>query len=114
MTFIRKAAQAVAVMFVGIVIEWGGFMSGSETQTTEAINTIVLVMVIGPILLLLFGFFVASRFKLNKDTHELLMNEIGHLKSGATEPSSAQSRAVVEDLSGWPYEKLWGKNNVGK
>nr|WP_324260094.1 MFS transporter [Cellvibrio fontiphilus] len=114
MTFIRKAAQAVAVMFVGIVIEWGGFMSGSETQTTEAINTIVLVMVIGPILLLLFGFFVASRFKLNKDTHELLMNEIAHLKSGATEPSSAQSRAVVEDLSGWPYEKLWGKNNVGK
>lgn len=114
MTFIRKAAQAVAVMFVGIVIEWGGFMSGSETQTTEAINTIVLVMVIGPILLLLFGFFVASRFKLNKSTHALLMSEIAHLKSGATEPSSDQSRAIVEDLSGWPYEKLWGKNNVGK
>lgn len=114
MTFIRKASQAVAVMFVGIVIEWGGFLSGSETQSTEAINTIVLVMVIGPILLLLFGFFVASRFKLNKDTHALLMQEIDHLKSGATEPSSTHSRAVVEDLSGWSYDKLWGKNNVGK
>lgn len=114
MTFIRKAAQAVAVMFVGIVIEWGGFMSGSATQSTGAINTIVLVMVIGPILLLLFGFFVAQRFKLNKDTHELLMKEIDHLKSGATEPSSEYSRTVVEDLSGWPYDKLWGNNNVGK
>jgi oligogalacturonide transporter len=114
MTFIRKAAQAVAVMFVGIVIEWGGFVSGSETQSTEAIHTIVTVMVIGPIVLLLFGFFVSRRFKLNKDTHEVLMQEIEHLKSGASEPSSEHSRTVVEDLSGWSYEKLWGNNNVGK
>lgn len=114
MTFIRKAAQAVAVMFVGIVIEWGGFISGSETQSTDAIHTIISVMVIGPIALLLFGFFVASRFKLNKHTHELLMKEIDHLKQGATTASSEHSRHVVEDLSGWPYENLWGKNNVGK
>lgn len=114
MTFIRKTAQAIAVMFVGIVLEWGGFMSSSETQSSEAINTIVLVMVIGPILLLVFGFVVASRFKLNKDTHEILMREISHLKAGASEPSSEYSRKVVEDLSGWPYDKLWGNNNVGK
>lgn len=114
MTFIRKAAQAVAVMFVGIVIEWGGFVSGSETQSSEAIHTIVWVMVIGPIALLLFGFLVARRFKLNKDTHALLMQEIAHLQSGASAPSSDHSRTVVEDLSGWPYDKLWGNNNVGK
>jgi oligogalacturonide transporter len=63
---------------------------------------------------LVFGFFVASRFKLNKDTHEVLMQEINHLKTGANEPSSEYSRKVVEDLSGWPYGKLWGKNDVGK
>lgn len=114
MTFIRKAAQAVAVMAVGIVLEWGGFTSGSTTQSQEAINTIVLAMVIGPLILLLFGFWVAGKFKLNKDTHELLMQEIAHLKTGATEPTSEHSRKVVEDLSGWPYEKLWGKNSVGK
>jgi oligogalacturonide transporter len=114
MTFIRKAAQAVAVMTVGIVLEWGGFTSGSTTQSTEAINTIVFAMVVGPLILLLFGFRVAGKFKLNKDTHELLMQEIAHLKTGATEPSSEHSRKVVEDLSGWPYEKLWGKNSVGK
>ncbi|MBE8717042.1 MFS transporter [Cellvibrio polysaccharolyticus] len=114
MTFIRKAAQAVAVMAVGIVLEWGGFTSGSTTQSTEAINTIVFAMVVGPLILLLFGFWVAGKFKLNKDTHELLMQEIAHLKTGATEPSSEHSRKVVEDLSGWPYEKLWGKNSVGK
>ncbi len=114
MTFIRKTAQAIAVMSVGIVIEWGGFVSGNTGQTPEAINTIATVMTIGPLLVLLFGFFVAGRFKLNKDTHELLMKEIDHLKSGATEPSSEQSRILVENLSGWPYAKLWGKNSVGK
>lgn len=114
MTFIRKAAQAVAVMAVGIVLEWGGFTSGSSTQSTEAINTIVIAMVAGPLILLLFGFWVAGKFKLNKDTHALLMQEIAHLKTGATEPSSEHSRRIVEDLSGWPYEKLWGKNPVGK
>jgi len=114
MTFIRKAAQAAAVMFVGVVIEWGGFVSGNQTQSAEAIHTIVSVLVIGPIILLVFGFLVAQRFKLNKDTHELLMKEIDHLKSGATTPTNDHNRDVVEDLSGWPYEKLWGKNTVGK
>ena len=114
MTFVRKAAQAVAVMLVGILIEWGGFTSNSSTQTPEAINTIVTVMVIGPALLLFFGFVVAGRFKLNKNTHALLMREIEHLKTGASEPSSEHSRKVVEDLSGWSYDKLWGKNSVGK
>ncbi|MGN0920990.1 MAG: MFS transporter [Cellvibrio sp.] len=114
MTFIRKAAQAVAVMMVGIILEWGGFISGSETQSSGAISTIVWAMVIGPILLLLMGFFVAGRFKLNKDTHQILMNEISHLKQGATSPSSEENKKVVEDLSGWKYEKLWGNNTVGK
>lgn len=113
MTFIRKAAQAIAVMLVGIIIELGGFTTGDTTQTPEAIKTIVLVMVVGPLLLLAFGFFIAGRFNLNKDTHEVLMKEIDHLKSGATSPISEHSRQVVEDLSGWPYEKLWGNNSVG-
>ncbi len=114
MTFIRKTAQAIAVMSVGIVIEWGGFVSGETAQTSGAINTIATVMTIGPLLMLMLGFFVAGRFKLNKETHELLMKEIDHLKSGATAPSSEHSRIIVEDLSGWPYAKLWGRNSVGK
>jgi oligogalacturonide transporter len=41
------------------------------------------------------------------------MTEIAHLKSGARSPTSEDSRQVVEDLSGWPYDKLWGNNSVG-
>jgi oligogalacturonide transporter len=41
------------------------------------------------------------------------MHEIARFKSGETTPSSSQAKAVVEDLTGWPYEKLWGRNTVG-
>jgi oligogalacturonide transporter len=114
MTFVRKAAQAAAVMLVGIILEQGGFLAGAQQQSSGAVHTIVTVLVIGPLLLLIFGFWIAGRFALNKDTHALLMAEISHLKSGARQPTSEHSRAVVENLSGWPYEKLWGNNSVGK
>ena len=114
MTFVRKASQAVAVMLVGIILEQGGFIAGATQQSTYAVYTIVAVLVIGPLLLLGMGFWVAGYFALNKETHAILMAEINHLKSGQREPTSKQNQAVVENLSGWSYDKLWGNNPVGK
>ncbi|MET0357715.1 MAG: MFS transporter [Cellvibrio sp.] len=114
MTFIRKASQAAAVMLVGIILEQGGFITGATQQSSDAVYTIVTVLVIGPLLLLAMGFWVAGHFRLNKETHAILMAEIDHLKSGQREPTSEQNKAVVENLSGWSYDKLWGNNPVGK
>jgi oligogalacturonide transporter len=42
------------------------------------------------------------------------MSEIERFKSRAgTEPTAA-NRRIVEDLSGWPYEKLWGRGASNK
>ncbi|MDO6473844.1 MFS transporter [Alteromonas sp. 1_MG-2023] len=113
MTFIRKATQAIAVMSVGIILEAGGFISGAETQSNQAISTIVLMLAIGPVVVLIFGFWVSTKFKLSKETHEVLMNEIEHLKRGATTPTSEENKAIVEDLSGFAFRDLWGNNTVG-
>jgi len=51
------------------------------------------------------------RFKLSAATHHVLMSEIARFKAGETTPASA--KAVVEDLTGWRYEALCGKNSVG-
>ena len=56
-----------------------------------------------------FGFLVSLRFRLNSVTHAVLMQEIDRLKAGATTPPTAENRAVVEDLTGWKYEELWGR-----
>ena len=64
--------------------------------------------------MLLFGFWVSTKFKLSKETHEVLMTEIERFKNGQDAPLSNENRAIVEDLSGWSYDKLWGNNTVGR
>jgi oligogalacturonide transporter len=114
MTFVRKATQAMAVMVVGLVLQAGGFVSGATTQTPAAIHSIVLVMSVVTIVVLVCGAFVSLRFRLDRRTHAILMAEIDRFKTGATTPSSAEARDVVEDLSGFAYARLWGKNSVAQ
>jgi oligogalacturonide transporter len=109
MTFVRKAMQAAAVMLVGILLQAGGFVKGNTMQTPEAIATVLKIMGIGTLVMLAFGFIVSLRFKLNRHTHAVLMDEIERFKrQPGTEPTP-ENRAIVEDLSGWKYEALWGK-----
>jgi oligogalacturonide transporter len=42
------------------------------------------------------------------------MREIEHLRSGARTPTSPVAAEVVEDLSGWRYDQLWGRNPVAQ
>ena len=112
MTFVRKTTQAAAVMGVGLILQAGGFVSGSTLQTPAAITTILLVLAAGTLTLLAFGFFVSLRFRLNRHTHAVLMTEIQRFKLRENTAPSAADRAIVEDLSGWPYEQLWGRGAV--
>lgn len=112
MTFVRKATQAAAVAGVGYIMQLGGFQSKADVQSDAAIHTIVLVLGIGTLVVLAAGILVSLRFRLDPRTHAVLMGEIERLRGGATEPADAESRAVVEDLSGWRYDQLWGRNNV--
>jgi len=110
MTFVRKATQAAAVAGVGFVMQAGGFVSGAVQQSDGAISTIALLLGIGTVGMLVFGVIVSLRFRLSPATHAVLMREIEHLRSGARTPTSAEAQAVVEDLSGWHYDQLWGRN----
>ena len=33
------------------------------------------------------------------------------IRNGATEPETAESGRIVEDLTGWPYDQLWGRGS---
>jgi oligogalacturonide transporter len=109
MTFVRKTMQAIAVMAVGVLLQAGGFVSGSTTQTSQAVSTIVTIMTVATLCVLIFGVIVSLRFKLTRESHAVLMNEIEHLKAGGTAPTSTEARQVVEDLSGFEYARLWGR-----
>lgn len=114
MTFVRKATQAAAVAGVGFIMQAGGFVSGAQAQSQGAILTMALLLGIGTVGCLSFGIWVSTRFRLSPATHDILMREIEHLRGGARTPSSPGARHVVEDLSGWRYDQLWGNNPVAQ
>jgi len=113
MTFVRKASQAGAVMIVGLILQSSGFVSGQAAQSPQTVATIVHIMLYVTIAILVIGFLISLRFRLTRETHGVLMNEIEHLKQGGRAPTSERNREIVERLSGWRYEQLWGNNPVG-
>lgn len=113
MTFVRKVSQAAAVVLVTQLMSAYGFVSSAKTQSPQAIAAIVGVLGIGTLAMLGFGVLVSLRFRLNPHTHAVLMDEIERFRADpGTTPSSPENRAIVEDLSGWRYEQLWGRNPV--
>lgn len=115
MTLVRKLAQAGAIVLTGWIIQLGGYVSPPKgapsqviEQTPQAVATIAWLLVAGPILVMLAGLMASWRFHLNARTHGVLMVEIERLRAGERTPSSEEARQVVEDLTGWKYEKLWG------
>ncbi|MBA4601000.1 MFS transporter [Thermoactinomyces mirandus] len=108
MTFFRKASVALATFLVGAVLELGGFVEGAAVQSTQAIHTILYVMIFGVGGLILISLIAAFTFKLNKQTHSILVDEINRLKNnGRKEDVDPETKKVVENLTGYQYEHLW-------
>jgi oligogalacturonide transporter len=114
MTFVRKMSQAAAVILVGQVMQASGFISKAEVQSPDAIAAIVAVMGAGTLAMLVFGVLVSTRFRLTPRTHAILLEEIERFRAGTREPSDPEHARVVEDLSGWRYDRLWGNNPVAQ
>ncbi|MBU3568835.1 MFS transporter [Priestia aryabhattai] len=109
MTFFRKSSVALATFLVGAILEGGGFVQGAETQPEGAVNTILGIMIFGVGGLLLISLIAAFTFKLNKQTHSILVAEIDRLKNnGSKESVDPKTKDVVETLTGYKYENLWG------
>lgn len=98
---------------VGLALQHSGFIAKSASQPTEAIHGIAMVFCIGSVVFLLFGLLCARKFRLTIDNHRILVEEINRLKSGgAMDTASAETRQVVETLTGWDYRFTWGNNAI--
>jgi oligogalacturonide transporter len=107
MTFVRKAVQAMAVMVVGLVLDASGFVAGAKVQPDSALLTMAALVVGGPLVFLSFGAFVSWRFVLDADTHGRLMRLIHGLRRGESQTTDADTRRVVEAMTGHPFNTLW-------
>ncbi|WP_019553501.1 MFS transporter [Propionispira raffinosivorans] len=112
MTFARKTTVAIATIIVGFVMQEGGFVKGQLVQSPEAIHTIANTLLIGTAGLIGIALYFAWHFKLNKQTHAVLIQEIDRLKAGGSKADvSIEARAITEELTGYKYEELWSQPN---
>lgn len=108
MTFSRKTTVAIATFIVGVLLQFGGFVKGSQVQPEPAVNMIATLLFAGTAGLLILAFWQALTFRLNKRTHKIFVDEVERLKAnGAKKDVDHETRKVVEDLTGYNYEKLW-------
>lgn len=115
MTFFRKSTGAVASWIAGILLELIGFNSKAMTNvmnTPHSVQTgIALIFFVGPVVLIALALFFSWSFKLNKHTHTLLKKELDRLEDGGSKTEvKEETRKVVEELTGHPYNTLWPNN----
>ncbi|AXF64874.1 MFS transporter [Leclercia sp. W17] len=108
MTFSRKTTVDIATFVVGLLLQSGGFVKGSQVQPPEAIHTIAMLMFIGTAGLLMLALWQALTFRLNKQTHQIFVEEVERLRAnGAKTVVDPHVRRIVEDLTGHDYDSLW-------
>jgi oligogalacturonide transporter len=114
MTLCGRLMQACYVFVMGMVLDHFGFVKSAKVQPTSAVHAIIGVLVIGVCFMATIGLISVWKLNLNKHTHTILMNEIKRVHDGGSMADvTPEARAVVEDLTGWKYEKCFGHNNVG-
>ncbi|MCI1634107.1 MAG: MFS transporter [Liquorilactobacillus nagelii] len=115
MTFVRKSTVAVATVIVGIILDESGYIKGTKYLLNEpesAKKAIVGILVFGAGGLIFLALLESLTFKLNKQTHEVVTDEIKRLKSGGKKIDvDEKTKNTVEELTGWKYEKVWNKDN---
>ena len=114
MSLLRKASQAFSIFLVGVALQMSGFITGHTSQPQSAINMILAIMIILPVILTLWGIWSAFQFKVNSRTHAVLNDEVARLKQGGSKATvTAETKGVIESLTGMPYDHCWGDNTVG-
>ena len=98
---------------MGWVLGQFGFLSGQGSQPATAVAAINGIFVFG-VIGLLGAIYFSMQMKLDRKNHAVLLEEIARIKAGGRiEDVAPEARAIVEELTGWPYEQCWGCNPLG-
>ena len=112
-TFLDTLFTTIEVFIVGILLDYTGFVKGATTQPQNTVNVLLALYVIVPIVLVGIGIVVSYKFKLTVENYKILELEVDRLKNGgAKEDATEEVKVLVEELTGFAYEKCWGNNDL--
>lgn len=113
MTLSGKIVRAIIVFAMGAILSFYGFQSKAHVQPESAINAIAVVFCVGVCLLAVLAVIFSSQMKLNKKNHLIVLEEAARIKAGGRlQDIKPENRAVIEELTGHPYEECWGNNKL--
>ena len=105
--------MAIEKIVITAVLAAGGFVDGAKVQPEPVVDMLTNIFVFVPIFFCLLGIFFTFRVKLDEGKRVTLQAEIERLRNGGSKADvDPETKALVEDLTGFPYEKCWGNNRV--
>jgi oligogalacturonide transporter len=111
--FLDVLFTTLEVLIVGVLLEATGFVKNSASQPQSTIDALLILYTIVPIIMIIIGIAISFRFRLDRKVHKILAEEVQRLKNGGSKADvSDEAKAVVEDLTGFAYDKCWGNNDL--
>lgn len=113
MSFTRKSTVAVATIAVGFVLDSSGFTKNAATQSLATQHAIANILLFGTGGLVLIALLVALTFKLDKRTHQIVLQEIVRLRNGGQKKDVKPEVAeTVKELTGVSYDDVWPEDDL--
>ena len=73
---------------------------------------IMLSFAIIPLICFIYSMYLIRTFNLNQHTHKIVKDEIDRLQGGGSKKDALpETKSVIEDLTGYPYDKVWNSSN---
>lgn len=111
-TFTRKITGALGSALIGWILDLSGFDKSLSTQTDMAKMGIMLSFAIIPLICFIYSMYLIRTFNLNQHTHKIVKDEIDRLQGGGSKKDALpETKSVIEDLTGYPYDKVWNSSN---
>lgn len=104
----RQLGSGVATMAVGFILAAVGFDSTLSEQTWAARIGLAAVMLGWFAFAMVVCWIVSSRLLIDRRTDGVILKEIDRLRAGGVKADAdPETRAVVESLTGVPYDRCW-------
>jgi oligogalacturonide transporter len=110
---LSKLASAAEGFLLGVGLALFGFEKGAGQQTAMAIDGVLVMTIVVPIVLCAIVYLISRNLTLTKENHKLLVDEVHRIRSGGSMADvTPETRKAVESLTGWKYEQCFGHNDL--
>jgi len=111
-TFSRKIANGMAILVIGLLLSVFNYDANLAVQSTLTIDGVKFMFIGVPIILMIMTLYFTIKFPVNRETYEILREDIDRRLGNNIDPISVEDKDVIEKITGYDYDDLWNKKNA--